>query len=120
MDFVPDYVNTVFNNLISNALKFTPDYGKINIALWREGARFFADVTDTGEGMDPETAENAFKSFYQGETDSKNLGTGVGLALVKQIIDAVHGEISVKSEVGKGTTFHIQIPITNKSDIKLN
>lgn len=48
------------------------------------------------------------------------MGTGVGLALVKQIIDAVHGEISVKSEVGKGTTFHIQIPITNKSDIKLN
>ena len=120
MDFVPDYVNKVFNNLISNALKFTPDYGKINIALWREGDSFFADVTDTGEGMDQETAENAFKSFYQGETDSKNLGTGVGLALVKQIIDAVHGEISVKSEVGKGTTFHIQIPITNKSDIKLN
>lgn len=120
MDFVPDYVNKVFNNLISNALKFTPDYGKINIALWREGDSFFADVTDTGEGMDQKTAENAFKPFYQGETDSKNLGTGVGLALVKQIIDAVHGEISVKSEVGKGTTFHIQIPITNKSDIKLN
>ena len=120
MDFVPDYVNKVFNNLISNALKFTPDYGKINIALWREGDSFFVDVTDTGEGMDQETAENAFKPFYQGETDSKNLGTGVGLALVKQIIDAVHGEISVKSEVGKGTTFHIQIPITNKSDIKLN
>ena len=120
MDFVPDYVNKVFNNLISNALKFTPDYGKINIALWREGDSFFVDVTDTGEGMDQETAENAFKPFYQGETDSKNLGTGVGLALVKQIIDAVHGEISVKSEVGKGTTFHIEIPITNNSDVKIN
>lgn len=120
MDFVPDYVNKVFNNLISNAFKFTPEYGKINISIWREGDSFFVDVSDTGEGMDQETAENAFKLFYQGETDSKNVGTGIGLALVKQVIDAVHGEISVKSEVGKGTTFHIKIPITNKSDVKIN
>ena len=120
MDFVPDYVNKVFNNLISNAFKFTPEYGKINIAIWREGDSFFVDVSDTGEGMDPETAENVFKPFYQGETDSKNVGTGIGLALVKQVIDAVHGEISVKSEVGKGTTFHIKIPITNNSDVKIN
>lgn len=120
MDFVPDYVNKVFNNLISNAFKFTPEYGKINISIWREGDSFFVDVSDTGEGMDQETAENAFKLFYQGETDSKNIGTGIGLALVKHVIDAVHGEISVKSEVGKGTTFHIKTPITNKSDVKIN
>ena len=103
MDFVPDYVNKVLNNLLSNAFKFTPEYGKISVAIWRVGNVCNVEVADTGEGMDSETAENAFKLFYQGLTDSKNLGTGVGLALVKQVIDVVNGSIDVKSEVGKGT-----------------
>ena len=119
MDFVPDYVNKVLNNLLSNAFKFTPEYGKISVAIWRVGNVCNVEVADTGEGMDSETAENAFKPFYQGLTDSKNLGTGVGLALVKQVIDVVNGSIDVKSEVGKGTTFHIEIPINNKCDKKL-
>ena len=95
MDFVPDYVSKVFNNLISNALKFTPDYGKINVTMWHADNILHVEVSDTGEGMDEETAANVFKPFFQGETESKGIGTGVGLALVKQIIDLVEGKISV-------------------------
>lgn len=119
MDFVPDYVNKVLNNLISNAFKFTPEYGKINVTMWRKENSLNVEVSDTGEGMDEETAENVFKPFYQGETDSKHIGTGVGLALVKQVVDAVNGRISVESRVGEGTTFHIEIPITNVCNNKL-
>lgn len=119
MDFVPDYVNKVLNNLISNAFKFTPEYGKINVTMWRKENSLNVEVSDTGEGMDEETAENVFKPFYQGETASKHIGTGVGLALVKQVVDAVNGRISVESRVGEGTTFHIEIPITNACTNKL-
>lgn len=119
MDFVPDYVNKVLNNLISNAIKFTPEYGKINVTLWRKESVLHVEVSDTGEGMDKETADNVFKPFYQGETASKHIGTGVGLALVKQVIDAVDGRISVESRVGEGTTFHIEMPINNVCKNKL-
>lgn len=118
MDFVPDYVSKVFNNLISNALKFTPDYGKINVTMWHADNIMHVEVSDTGEGMDEETAANVFKPFFQGETESKGIGTGVGLALVKQIIDLVEGKISVESQVGKGTTFYIEIPMKNECQNK--
>lgn len=114
MDFVPDYVAKVLNNLLSNAFKFTPEYGKVSVTAWREGERFFIDVSDTGEGMDKETLAHVFEPFYRGESEAQQVGTGVGLALVKQIVDAVEGSITVESEVGRGTTFHIAVPIRNK------
>ena len=115
MDFVPDYVSKVMNNLLSNAFKFTPEYGKVSVSVWLESNCLFLDVADTGEGMDKETLSHVFEPFYQAETDARNIGTGVGLALVKQIIDAVEGSITVESTVGKGTTFHIHVPIHNDS-----
>lgn len=115
MDFVPDYVSKVMNNLLSNAFKFTPEYGKVSVSVWREGNCLFLDVSDTGEGMDKETVSHVFEPFYQAETEGRNIGTGVGLALVKQIIDAVEGSITVESTVGKGTTFHIHVPIHHDS-----
>ena len=119
MDFVPDYVNKVMNNLLSNAFKFTPEYGRVGVATWREGDKFFIDVVDTGEGMDKETLSHVFEPFYQGESDKQHIGTGVGLALVKQIMDAVGGKITVESLVGKGTIFHISIPIHNNIKHKM-
>ena len=119
MDFVPDYVHKVLGNLLSNAFKFTPEYGKVNVSLWRAGDILHVEVSDTGEGMDEETVANAFNPFYQGESDSKNIGTGVGLAIVKQVVDAVHGQISIESEVGQGTTFHIEVPVTNVCENRL-
>ncbi|WP_373843254.1 response regulator [Bacteroides heparinolyticus] len=111
MDFVPDYINKVMNNLLSNAFKFTPEYGKVSVTAWREGDRLLIDVEDTGGGMDEETLAHVFEPFYQGKGDTPNIGTGVGLALVKQIIDAVEGTITAESTVDRGTTFHISVPI---------
>lgn len=119
MDFVPEYVNKVMNNILSNAFKFTPEYGRGSISVWRENERLFVDIKDTGEGMDKETLSHIFEPFYQGESARQDIGTGVGLTLVKQIIDAVEGEISVESEVGKGTTFHLNLPIHNDSKQKI-
>lgn len=119
MDFVPDYVNKVMNNLLSNAFKFTPEYGKVSVAAWREGDKLFIDVADTGEGMDGETLAHIFEPFYQGESDTQNIGTGVGLALVKQIMDAVKGTITVESEAGRGTIFLISLPIRNEAEQRI-
>lgn len=115
MDFVPDYVQKVMNNLLSNALKFTPENGRVSVTLWREEKQLKIEVADTGMGMNDEIKLHIFEPFYQAESDSRNIGTGVGLALVKQIIEAVKGEIRVESTVGKGTTFHVSIPIHNHS-----
>ena len=113
MSFVPDYVNKVFNNLLSNAFKFTPPQGKISITLWRADDSVYIDLSDTGHGMDRETVEHAFDPFYQAEGDAKHIGTGIGLALVKQIVQASKGQISIESKLGEGTTFHIIVPIIN-------
>ena len=95
MDFVPYYVNKVINNLLSNAFKFTPEYGKVNVTAWREDDKLHIDVADTGQGMDEETRIHIFEPFFQGNSNTHNIGTGVGLALVKQIIDTVKGKINV-------------------------
>lgn len=113
MDFVPDYVNKVINNLLSNAFKFTPEYGRVIVSMRREEDRLLVNVEDTGEGMDEETLDHIFEPFYQGEGEAKNIGTGVGLALVKQIMDAVEGSITVESKVGRGTIFHLSVPVRN-------
>ncbi len=115
MDFVPDYVSKVMNNLLSNAFKFTPEYGKVSVTMRRECESLLIDVEDTGEGMDCETLAHIFEPFYQGEGDARNIGTGVGLALVKQIMDAVEGTITAESTVGRGTIFHISVPIHNEA-----
>ena len=113
MDFVPDYMNKIMNNLLSNSLKFTPPSGRVGAAMWREGDRLLLDVSDTGRGMDKDTLSHIFEPFFQAETDTHNIGTGIGLALVKQIIDSLKGSISVESTPGKGTIFHISLPIHN-------
>lgn len=113
MDFVPDYVNKVMNNLISNAFKFTPEYGTVSVSAWRKDDRLRIDVADSGSGMDRETLARVFEPFYQGTSEAQHVGTGVGLALVKQIMDAVGGSIRVESEPGKGATFRMSVPIRN-------
>lgn len=119
MDFVPNYVNKVINNLLSNAFKFTPEYGRVSLSLQREKDWLLIDVEDTGKGMDRKTIAHVFEAFYQAENDAPNIGTGVGLALVKQIMDAVKGKITVESTLGKGTTFHISVPIQHTAKQKM-
>jgi signal transduction histidine kinase len=97
----------VWNNLISNAIKFTPDKGKIDVSLKRMGNNAEIRVTDTGCGMTSETGAKIFEKFYQGDTSHSTQGNGLGLALVKKVIDILGGEISVQSELNKGSTFTI-------------
>lgn len=119
MDFVPDYVIKVMNNLLANAFKFTPPYGKIKVSVWGEQQQLHIKVSDTGRGMSKEAVKHVFEPFFQEENDAHNTGTGVGLALVHQIIKAVNGKITVDSELGKGTTFYISLPIYNRSQKQL-
>jgi signal transduction histidine kinase len=97
----------VWNNLISNAIKFTPDGGKIDITLKRKDKNVEIKVIDTGCGMTSETGAKIFEKFYQGDTSHASAGNGLGLALVKKVIDILGGEIAVQSEINKGSTFTI-------------
>ena len=97
----------VWNNLISNAIKFTNSGGKIDITLKRKYKNVEIKVSDTGIGMTSETGAKIFEKFYQGDTSHSTQGNGLGLALVKKVIDILGGEISVQSEINKGSTFTI-------------
>lgn len=103
------YLELVFNNLISNAIKFTNDKGKIEISLKRKEKEYIIEFKDSGCGMDSETGRHIFDKFYQGDTSHSKEGNGLGLALVKRVIDIIGGSISVESEIGVGTTFTIAI-----------
>jgi len=98
----------VFNNLISNAIKFT-DEGKICISLKEKNDNIIVKVEDTGCGITKEVGAHIFDKFYQGDSSHSSEGNGLGLSLVKKVIDLIGGEISVKSEVGKGSTFTIKL-----------
>ncbi|MBO5198357.1 MAG: HAMP domain-containing histidine kinase [Lachnospiraceae bacterium] len=104
-----ELLSLVWNNLISNAIKFTERGGTISLRLKRDGDTRIVEVSDTGCGMTAETGAHIFEKFYQGDTSHAGKGNGLGLALVKRVVDIVHGEISVESTLGKGTTFTVRI-----------
>ena len=103
----PSYLEIVWNNLLSNAVKFTEAGGKIGVTLRYENGKALVKISDTGCGISPETGAKIFEKFYQGDTSHAQEGNGLGLALVKKVIDVLGGEISVSSELGKGSTFTI-------------
>lgn len=115
MDFVPDYVNKVMSNLVSNALKFTPNGGTISVNLYQRGDRLHIDVSDTGHGISSDKLAHIFEPFYTTGDMGEAKGTGIGLALTQEIIAHLNGTITAESQVGKGTTFHIVMPIQNRS-----
>ncbi len=103
------YLEIVFNNLISNAIKFTEPGGTITISLKQNADHVTVKVGDTGCGIDSETGKHIFDKFFQGDTSHSSEGNGLGLALVKKVIENLGGEIYVESEVGKGSTFTINL-----------
>ncbi len=104
------YLEIVWNNLISNAVKFTEPHGKVFVSCkWIDGVAT-VQISDTGCGINAETGKHIFDKFYQGDTSHSSEGNGLGLALVKRVIDLLGAEISVKSELSKGTTFTVRLP----------
>lgn len=104
-----ELLSLVWNNLFSNAFKFTPRGGTVYVSLKSEQAHAVVQVRDTGCGMAAEVGSHIFEKFYQGDASHATQGNGLGLALVKRVVDILKGEISVESTVGVGTTFTVKI-----------
>ena len=104
-----ELLSHVWNNLFSNAFKFTPAGGKVTVTLTATEHHAIVKVADTGCGMSPEVGEHIFEKFYQGDTSHSVQGNGLGLALVKRVVDIMQGEIGVESVVGKGSVFTVKI-----------
>ena len=108
------YIEIIINNLLSNAIKFTDKNGKITVSLKSISGGAEIKVSDTGCGISSETGKRIFEKFYQGETSHTGEGNGLGLALVKRVIDIMGGEISVTSEVDYGSTFTVVLKNVEK------
>ncbi len=104
-----ELLSHVWNNLFSNAFKFTQAGGTVRVSLRATQHHAVVKVEDTGCGMSSDTGAHIFEKFYQGDTSHATAGNGLGLALVKRVIDIMQGEISVESVLGKGTTFTVSI-----------
>ncbi len=105
------HLRRVFDNLLSNAFKFTPAGGSVTIRMWAEESDVIIAVSDTGSGIPADKLKYIFERFYQVEEKGYHRpGTGLGLALVKEIVEAHRGHVSVTSKVGQGTTFEITLP----------
>ena len=104
-----ELLSLVWNNLFSNAFKFTEPGGTVSLTLSTTEHHAIVRVKDTGCGMSPEVGAHIFEKFYQGDTSHATQGNGLGLALVKRVVDIMKGEISVESAKGVGTTFIVKI-----------
>jgi len=107
----PDRLVQVLDNLISNALKFTPEGGRVGLRVERRAAHLVISISDSGDGIAPEALPHIFDEFYQGTGNKKQQGFGLGLAIVKHIVSAHGGVIEAKSDGrGKGSTFTVMLP----------
>jgi signal transduction histidine kinase/ligand-binding sensor domain-containing protein/AraC-like DNA-binding protein len=122
MDYDPGKCRQVVGNLISNAIKFTPEYGRIKMVVKvikekNSSSLLEIEVKDTGVGIPQEKLPYIFDRFYQVDDSSirKGEGTGLGLSLVKELLNLMGGNIQVQSDIGKGSTFTCRLPIRNEA-----
>lgn len=104
-----ELLSLVWNNLISNAVKFTPRGGTVSVCLRSDAELVTVSVSDTGCGMTAETGRHIFEKFYQGDTSHTDKGNGLGLALVKRVVDILRAKIEVRSDLGQGSTFTVTL-----------
>jgi len=123
MDFDDDKLQKILNNLVSNAIKFTPEGGKILIKVQKEKNKLIIKVSDTGKGIDKAHLIQVFDRHFTTHDSQGEEGSGIGLALTKELVELLEGNIEVSSAVGKGSVFTVKLPITNKAvdtDINYN
>lgn len=119
MDFVPDYMLKIMQNLISNALKFSHSGSDVLVTTKVKDSSLYIYVSDSGIGMTAQQKSKVFIPFYQGANDVANIGTGIGLSLVKQAVEAMNGKIEVYSALGEGTTFVISLPVKTTDKVPM-
>jgi signal transduction histidine kinase len=104
-------VKQILFNLLTNAVKFTPGGGKVTLAASAAGDQVVISVRDTGIGISADDQERIFEEFYQVGASRTQEGTGLGLALTRRLVELHHGELSVESEPGVGSTFTVTLPL---------
>lgn len=114
-----EHLRRVVDNLIGNALKFTPRGGRVAVSLRSTDGQVMLEVADTGIGIDPEHRERIFERFYQvdGTTRRTHGGCGLGLALVKEIVERHGGRVRVESQLGQGSTFTVSLPASSPAEV---
>lgn len=117
MDFDPEKLTRILGNLLSNAVKYTPDDGTVRIIVRNLGDHMTIEVQDNGIGIPQDQIQNIFSQYYQvdNEVTRTGVGTGIGLTLVHELVHVLGGEIEVKSEEHKGSSFTVKLPITHSA-----
>ncbi|MBX2876081.1 MAG: response regulator, partial [Saprospiraceae bacterium] len=120
MDHSADALSKIISNLISNALKHTPDGGRVTVGLDVQDNQLLIEVIDTGVGIPEDHLSHIFDQFYQVDSGitRETEGTGIGLALVKELVDRLKGDIKVSSQEKVGTQFKVLLPISRKAEMK--
>lgn len=120
MDYDPEQVKQILTNLLSNAIKFTPSGGEVSLHVQVANKALEIEVRDTGIGIAGENLHHVFDRFFQVDSvmTRQGEGTGIGLAHSKELVCLMGGEISVTSEIGKGSCFWIKLPIRRKAPVK--
>lgn len=109
-----DKLEKVLINLLSNAFKFTPRFGNVTLSLRKKGNEVKITVEDSGDGISQHELKQIFKQYYQIDDGEKHTGTGIGLALSKELVELHKGSITVKSKKGKGSQFEVTLPLGKK------
>lgn len=119
MDYDPDRITEIVSNLLSNAIKFTPENGQVFVSMDKTGNQFCLTVEDTGIGIPEEQIPNIFDRFFQTDDSATRSGegTGVGLALTRELVKLMQGSIEVESTTAVGTVFRVKLPITHQAQM---